>query len=132
MRFAKPLLILFRVLALVLVVLGVGFWTGHWVGFIPLHRSLGVLFVLTLWAIAIIALVNGTARRGLAAFAIVWGVVIAALGMTQQRLLVGDFHWIVRVLHLAVAMYAMHMVGVLMAAKQSAPGVLTTSKQPAT
>ena len=131
MRLAKPLVILLRVLAVILVVLGIGFWTGHWVGFIPLHRSLGVVFVLTLWAIAIIALVNGTTRRGLAAFAIVWGVVIAALGMTQQRILVGDFHWVVRVLHLGVAMYAMHLAAVLMAAKQSATGVLTTSKQPA-
>jgi hypothetical protein len=132
MRLAKPLLILLRVLALVLVVLGVGFWTGHWIGLIPLHRSLGVVFVLTLWAIAIIALVNGTSRRGLAAFAIVWGVVIAALGMAQQRILVGDFHWVVRLLHLGVAMYAMHIAAVLTAAKQSSTSVLTPSNQPAT
>jgi hypothetical protein len=133
MRLAKPLVILLRVLALVLVVLGIGFWTGHWVAFIPLHRTLGVVFVLTLWAVAIIALANGTSRRGLGAFAIVWGVVIAALGMTQQRILVGDFHWVVRVLHLGVAMYAMHLVALLTTSKQPATSNQpVTSKQPAT
>src|SRR5262245_14480398 len=132
MRLVKPLVILLRVLAVILVVLGIGFWSGHWVGFIPIHRSLGVVFVLTLWTIAIVALANGTPRRGRAAFAIVWGVVIAALGITQQRILVGDLHWVVRVLHLGVAMYAMHLVAVLTAPKQPATGVLTTAKQPAT
>src|SRR5690242_2984105 len=100
MHLTKPLLILIRVLAPVLVILGIGFWTGHWAGLIPLHRLLGVVFVLTLWAIAIVALLNGNPQRRLAVFAIVWGVVVAALGMTQQRILVGDLHWIVRVLHL--------------------------------
>ena len=117
MQLTKPLTILLRILALVLIVLGFGFWSGHWVGLIPLHRTLGVVFVLTLWTIAIAALVNGHPRRGLAAFAIVWGVLIGAFGMTQQRILVGEYHWIVRVLHLAVAMYAMHLAGVLTAAK---------------
>ena len=133
MHLAKPLVILLRVLALVLIVLGIGFWSGHWVGLIPLHRTLGVVFVLTLWAVAIIALTNGTPRRGLAAFAIVWGVVIAALGMAQQRILVGDFHWVVRVVHLGVAMYAMHLVGVLTSSKQSGTAQQrVTSRQPAT
>jgi len=117
MSFTKPLIILIRILALVLIVLGFGFWSGHWVGLVPLHRMLGVVFVLTLWAIAIAALVNGHPRRGLASFAIVWGVVIAALGMAQQRILLGEYHWIVRIVHLGVAMYAMHLVGVLTAAK---------------
>ena len=44
---------------------------------------------------------------GLAVFAIVWGVVIAGFGMAQQTLLVGDMHWIIRVLHLVIAISAM-------------------------
>ena len=46
-------------------------------------------------------------RSRVGRFAIVWGVVIAALGFSQQRLLVGDLHWIIRVLHLVVGMAAM-------------------------
>ena len=117
MSFAKLPAILIHILAPILVVLGIGFWSGHWIGLIPLHRTLGVLFVLALWGIAIAALVNGHPRKGLAAFTIVWGVVVVALGMAQQRILVGEYHWIVRVLHLAVAMVAMYLANVLAPAK---------------
>jgi hypothetical protein len=117
MSFAKLSAILIRILAPILVVLGIGFWSGHWVGLIPLHRTLGVVFVLALWGIAITALVTGHPRKGLAVFTIVWGVVVVALGMTQQRILVGEYHWVVRVLHLAVAMYAMYLANALAPAK---------------
>ena len=113
MRLTKPLVILLRVLGPALVIMGIGFWAGYWAGLIPIHRILGVAFVLTLWAIAIIAIASGNPQRLLAMFAIVWGVVVVALGMTQQRILIGDYHWIVRVLHLAVAMFAMYLVALL-------------------
>ena len=86
------------------IILGIGFWTGHWSGLVNVHMAVGVLFVLALWVIAVQAL---TRAKGLAAFALLWGVVIVAFGMTQQRLLIGDLHWIVRVLHLAVGLAAM-------------------------
>jgi hypothetical protein len=117
MNLAKPLGILLRILAPVLVILGIGFWSGHWVGLIPLHRTLGVVFVLALWGIAIAALVSGHSRKGLAVFTILWGLVVVALGMTQQRILVGEYHWVVRVVHLAVAIYAMYLAAVLAPAK---------------
>jgi hypothetical protein len=100
-----PLIIL-RILAAAQLILGVAFWTGHWYRLVNLHRMVGMLFVLTLWVIAFMAL---RAKRavGLAAFALVWGVVIAGVGFIQQRLLIGDLHWIVRVAHLVIAMSAM-------------------------
>jgi hypothetical protein len=39
-------------------------------------------------------------------FAIVWGVVVVALGMTQDSLLIGELHWIIQVLHLLVGLGA--------------------------
>ena len=117
MSFAKLPAILIHILAPILVVLGFGFWSGHWIGLIPLHRTLGVLFVLSLWGVAIAALVAGHPKKGLAVFTLVWGVVVAALGMTQQRILIGEYHWVVRVLHLAVAMYAMYLANVFAPAK---------------
>jgi ABC-type tungstate transport system substrate-binding protein len=106
MRFARPLLNLLRLLAAVLVILGIGFWTGRWAGLIPVHRAIGSLFVLTLWAIAALALKERRAAR-LAIIAIIWGVVVAEVGFMQQRILIGDLHWIVRVLHLAIAVASM-------------------------
>ena len=116
MRFMKPLVVLIRILAPVLVTLGIGFWTGHWASLIPLHRTLGMMFVLTLWAIAGLAL-DHPDTRGRALLTIAWGALVAVVGFTQQRLLVGDLHWIVRVLHLVMAMVAMHLAGTLTAAR---------------
>lgn len=117
MRLAKPLVILLRVLGLILVVMGLGFWTGRWAGLVPMHRTLGVVFVLTFWAIAVSALASDRSRRGLALFAILWGVAVVMLGMTQQRILVGEYHWIVQTLHLGIGMFAMHIGALLTRAK---------------
>jgi hypothetical protein len=100
-----PLIVL-RVLAAVQITLGIAFWTGHWYSLVNLHRMGGVLFVVTFWVIALMAL-RAKRRVGLAAFALAWGIVIAGLGFMQQRLLIGDLHWIVRVLHLVIAVCAM-------------------------
>ena len=106
MRVPFLLLMFMRIAALVQVVVGIGLWTGHLYAFADVHRTIGMLFVLALWGIAAIAVVQRRAA-GLAAFAVVWGVVVAAVGFTQQQLLPGDLHWIVRVLHLAIAMASM-------------------------
>ena len=106
MNVARLSLMLMRLGAAIQLILGIGFWTGHWTGAIPAHRTIGVIYVLLLWVLAVLALIK-RADIGLALFAIVWGVVIAGLGMMQQTLLVGDLHWIIRVLHLVIALSAM-------------------------
>lgn len=106
MRFARPLLMVLRALAGLLLVIGVGFWTGHWFGLRPFHMAVGTIFVLVLWSIAGIAL-RARGATSLAVFAIVWGVLLAGFGASQQGILIGDMHWIVRVVHLAMAMAAM-------------------------
>jgi len=105
-RFARPLMVLLRVLAGVQVVVGIGFWSGHWFGLRSFHMMIGSLFVLSLWAIAGIA-ISGRQATKLAIFAILWGAVIAGFGAMQQGILIGDLHWIVRVTHLVIAMAAM-------------------------
>ncbi len=106
MRSTRSLLMALRALAAVLVIIGVGFWTGHWFGLRPVHMAVGTLFVLVFWSLAVIALRSRRAT-GLAVFALVWGALIAAFGASQQGLLIGDLHWIVRVTHLAMAVAAM-------------------------
>jgi len=106
MNVARLSLMLMRLGAAVQLILGIGFWTGHWTNAIPAHRTIGVIYVLLLWVLAVLALLK-RADVGLAIFAIVWGVVIAGLGMTQQTILVGSLHWVIRVLHLVIALSAM-------------------------
>ena len=106
MRVPFLLLMFMRIGALVQVIVGIGLWTGHWYSLVNVHQMIGVLFVLALWTIAIIAVVQRRAV-GLAGFAVLWGLLVAGLGMTQQQILPGDFHWIVRVLHLVISLASM-------------------------
>ena len=103
MRFPFLALMFMRLAALVQLVVGIAMWTGRWLSLVDMHRGIGILFVLSLWIIAVIALVQRRSA-GLAAFGILWGLVVAAIGFMQQGMLVGDLHWIVRVAHLIIAM----------------------------
>jgi hypothetical protein len=105
---AQQLLMPLRLLAAVQIVVGIGFWSSHWFALRGFHMGVGVIFVLILWAIAALAIAAKRATS-LAIVAIVWGVAIAGVGAAQQGLLGGDSHWIVRVLHLAMAVAAMPM-----------------------
>ena len=115
MAVPRALLMFMRLGALLQVVVGIGMWTGHLYSLVGVHQIIGVLFVLALWSIAVIALVQ---RRsvGLATFAIAWGVLVAGLGFSQQAILPGDFHWIIRVLHLVIGLASMPI------AERLAPG----------
>ncbi|MEW6683809.1 MAG: hypothetical protein AB1451_12950 [Nitrospirota bacterium] len=86
--------------------LGVTFWIGHALQLAPLHMFLGGLLVLSLWALALLSFRQG-ARRGLGAFAVVWGFIVPWLGMTQVQILPGEHHWVVRVAHLLVGVVAL-------------------------
>jgi hypothetical protein len=101
-----------RVAGTLQLLLGALFWTGHAYSFLPLHIVSGVVIVLTLWTVAVLALVART-RRGLALFGLVWGLALPAFGMVQATVLVGSMHWIVRVLHLIMGLAAMALAGML-------------------
>lgn len=103
-----------RVAGLVLLVLGIVIWTGHGNTLIPAHAFLGVVFVLSLWAVAVIGLV---ARIGfvLPARLIIWGIVIGWFGVTQHQLFQGSRHWIIQVLHVAVGLIAIGLAEVVSA-----------------
>lgn len=103
---SRGLLMFMRAAAAVQLILGIGFWTGHWANLVNLHMAIGMLFVLALWVIAGIALARRRAP-GLAVVALLWGVLVAAIGMTQRGILVGDLHWVIRVVHLVVSLAAM-------------------------
>lgn len=98
--------IVLRICFLVLLVLGICFWTGHLAGYVGLHMAAGGIFVLAMWTMAIL---GARARVGgaLVANTAIGGLIVLALGMTQTQLMVSDMHWIVRVLHLLVGLAAM-------------------------
>lgn len=99
---------LVRVCGVVLIVLGILFWTGNAPTLIPVHMLLGLVLVLSLWALAFLAARAG-APPGQVVVAILWGLVVPALGVTQDMLLTGDAHWVIQVLHLLVGLTAIGM-----------------------
>lgn len=85
------------------VVLGLIIWTGNADGLIGIHELLAYVLVLALWTIAAIAARSGVSWR-LVVLAVVWSVVAAVLGGYQEKLVEGDWHWTIQVLHLVVGM----------------------------
>ena len=96
--------VLIRLLGLIMIVLGLLFWIGNALTLIPVHMLLGITLVLLLWTQAVLAARAG-AGASLVALGLVWGLVVA-LGMMQNRLLPGEFHWVIKVLHLLVGLAA--------------------------
>lgn len=55
------------------------------------------------------------APRALTMAAVLWGLLIIALGMTQMRILPGPAHWVVRTVHLLTGAVGMGLAGALTA-----------------
>jgi hypothetical protein len=96
---------LVRAAFVVQIVLGVIFWTGNALGLKNLHMLIGFILVLALETIVLAAARRGV-EVGLVILAAVWGVVTVLLGLTQESILVGSAHWVIRVLHLLVGIGA--------------------------
>jgi hypothetical protein len=90
-----------RLAGLVVVILGLLFWFGRFLELLPLHMLLGLVLVAALWLIASLAILKGV-MSAFGIFALGWGAAVIALGMTQDSLLLGDAHWIVKAVHLLV------------------------------
>ncbi|MBK9710891.1 MAG: hypothetical protein IPO81_06055 [Kouleothrix sp.] len=97
--------LLVRLVGLAVLVLGVLFWTGNALQFLPVHMLLGLALVILLWALAGLAARAGV-HPGAVALAIGWGLLVPALGITQSRLLPGSAHWVIQALHLLVGLGA--------------------------
>src|SRR5262249_42096646 len=101
-----------RTIALILLVLGLLFWTGNATTLIPLHMLLGVTLVLLLWTLAILGVI-ARVNPGLIAVVFVWSLIVPILGVTQTQLLPGPAHWLIRLLHLLVGLVAIVLADTL-------------------
>ena len=118
--FSRIAIMVLRVCALAAITLGVLFWTGNALALREVHMTLGVLVVLALWALAV-ALVFARsvpipARAGFVLGAVAVGALLAAVGMTQERLVPGAQHWVIQVVHLGLALAAVAL-GEMIAAR---------------
>jgi hypothetical protein len=106
--FIRIVHMILRVCGVIALLLGITFWINLPDDvLIPVHMLLGILVVLSLWTlgIAIATTRGGTIVLGVGA--LVWGLLVIALGLTQTRLLVDpSVHWIIQVLHLLLGVGA--------------------------
>ena len=89
-----------------ILVLGLMIWSGRFgkqVG--GLHVVLGMLLVLMLWVLSGLAARAGVDRRA-ATWAASWGLIVLALGLGQEGILAGQWHWTIQVLHVVLSMGA--------------------------
>ena len=89
----------FRVVGVIQLALGLAFWTGNALGLVDLHQLLGILLVLVLWVMAVLAYRAGV-PAGMVAAAVVYGLIVPIVGLTQRELLPGSAHWVIQVIHL--------------------------------
>jgi hypothetical protein len=95
-----------RGLVPVMLVLGLLFWSGNALDLIPIHMLLGLLLVLGVWTVSVMALISGL-ERPLAGVTLAWGLLLPVFGLTQDSLLLGNAHWVVRLAHLLVGLAAL-------------------------
>lgn len=95
-----------RLGGLVMIVLGLLFWSGNALTLKNEHEMLGVLVVLALWTLAFIALRKGV-NIGLVVGGLVLGVVVIAFGMGQESLMNGATRAVsetIKVIHLLLGL----------------------------
>lgn len=96
-----------RVCALIALILGIIFWSttirGVW---IPVHMLLGLIIVVCLWILGVVIAITRGGSVILGVIAIVLGILVLWLGLTQTSLLVGSSHWIIQVIHLLFGLLA--------------------------
>jgi hypothetical protein len=96
-----------RITGLLQLLLGLLIWTGAVDQLISLHIASGILLVVALWVLAGLAI--GRAPLGQIVVAFVLGLLMPALGLLQEGLLRGGFHWTIQVLHLLIGLAAIGM-----------------------
>jgi hypothetical protein len=103
---------LVRLAGLTAIVLGLTFWSGHALDFVPVHMLVGLVLVLSLWSLASMA-AFARIHSGLVIVAFVWCLVVPTLGFMQDSLVPGGAHWTIRLLHLFFGVIAIGLGEVL-------------------
>ena len=105
-RIASAVLSLAGLLALIL---GLLYWTGTALYLLQMHMLLGLLAVGALWVIGIGQVFSKAGNWVIAACALIINAVTIAIGVIQSSLMVGEFHWVIQIIHLVLGLLAIGM-----------------------
>ncbi len=104
-----------RILGVILLILGIVFWTGSAHSLVIFHILLGSILTLALFALTYLAYRAGVSRW-LVLIAAVWAIGLPIWGLAQNRIFPDDYNWIAEVLHLLCGVGAIG-VGEILAAQ---------------
>jgi hypothetical protein len=105
MQVATFVVAVLRIAGLIQLGLGLLFWSGHALSLIPIHMRIGFLVVLSLWVLSLLAARRGISL-GLVGLGLAWGLVVPIVGLTQTRVMPGQYHVVVQVIHLLLGVGA--------------------------
>ena len=99
-----------RVSALLALILGILDWVGYPLVGNLIHMLLGFIVVFSLWILGGV-MVTRKGGAGLGIGAIVLGLLVLALGLTQRQILPepDPAHWVIQVIHLLFGLSAIGM-----------------------
>lgn len=112
MRIARPFRIVATIAALIAVAFGMGTYTHA--NFTNIHMVFGLVVTLALLILALVAVFTRGMRR-LGVTGIAYALLVPILGVEQQIILVGDLHWLIETVHLAVGFGAVALIGAISA-----------------
>lgn len=110
-----------RLLGVILIALGIMFWTGHSLDLVGVHRRVGEVLVTLLWILAGIGMRAGV-RPGFALGTIVYGFFVVLFAMRMGGFLAGGAHVVIQILHLLFGLGAMGLAESLAAKVKRAKG----------
>lgn len=112
-----------RVVGLILLILGLLFWTGNAFSLIQVHIWLGYLLTLALFILIFQAFRAGVSL-GLLIIAIVLGAALPFWGLNQGEIFPVSLHWLSQILHVLSGIIAIglaEMLGAQIRRKNSSP-----------
>jgi len=112
----RVLTMLLRLCGTLALLLGLLFWLGFVTGLVPVHMLVGIVVVVLLWILGLLQLRGYRGSAALAVVALIVGLVLVAIGLSQNSLQPGPNHWIVQVVHLMLGLLAIG-VGEVIAAR---------------
>lgn len=89
---------------LLTLLLGLLFWTGNALNLVSLHMLLGFLAVGALWIIGVAQALAYSGSWIIALVSMIVGGLMLFLGLTQSSLVMGEFHWVIRIIHLLLGL----------------------------
>ena len=124
---------LFRISATIFAVIAVAFGMGTYThaNFTNIHMLFGFIVALLLLIMSVITFFTAGLRI-LGVMGIIYALILPIFGVQQVVILVGDLHWLVETVHLAVGFGAVALIGVMgerfTRSKKSVNKAATTSK----